>query len=293
MEWWAMLGFGAGLGVLHAAIPSHWMPLAALARGLHWTTGKLVRTTLAIGLAHIVGTIALGVGVGALGHVALARYEETGQWAASAIVVALGLVFIARDLVGRRHDHAHCCGDPLHAHAAIHLHDARALAATTEPPSDPAARAPEGIERMSIASIFLAMLASPCLLLVPYYLEAARLGWAGIAGLSLVYVAVTLPVMVGLVVLAHAGIGRLRWALLDRHERALCGALLIIAAIAGRALHELSHAHGDHDHAHHAHDHDPVEDAHDAAGSGSGSGSDEHKGDDHAHGSHDHDHAAH
>ena len=65
-----MLSLLAGtfiLAFIHALIPNHWLPLVAVARAEHWKRRELNTITLIAAIAHVFGTIALGIVLGLIG----------------------------------------------------------------------------------------------------------------------------------------------------------------------------------------------------------------------------------
>ena len=50
-----------GVGVLHTAVPDHWLPIALLARQRGWTRAETARAALQAGGGHVVTTLLLGV----------------------------------------------------------------------------------------------------------------------------------------------------------------------------------------------------------------------------------------
>ena len=59
---------GASVAIFHAILPDHWMPIALVARGQRWSTGRTTRVALWTGVGHVLGSIALGAVVIALGY---------------------------------------------------------------------------------------------------------------------------------------------------------------------------------------------------------------------------------
>ena len=55
------------LSILHALIPSHWLPVVAIGRKEEWAIGKVLRVTVLAGMAHVFSTMLIGVMLGLLG----------------------------------------------------------------------------------------------------------------------------------------------------------------------------------------------------------------------------------
>ena len=56
------------LSVLHALIPSHWLPLLTIAKANKWKTSETLMVTLYMGIAHVLSTILLGSLIAFLGN---------------------------------------------------------------------------------------------------------------------------------------------------------------------------------------------------------------------------------
>lgn len=163
----AFLLGGAGLAVLHALLPNHWMPVVALGAREGWGRVALSRTAVLVAVAHVASSVALGILVGALGMGLGALSESLLEYLGGAVLIAMGVwVWWSEG----------SCDDDC-----------------AKPAEQPR---PEG---GLVVGLSLSMFLSPCLELATYYLEAARWGWSGIAALSLIYLFVTVPLIAGLV----------------------------------------------------------------------------------------------
>ncbi len=189
------------LSLLHAMLPSHWIPFVAIGRGERWSTGETLFVTAVAGGAHIAGTILVGIVVGLVGIGFSSSYQFLMRVASPGILVLLGLVFIWNDL-RRTHPHKEVKGSP------------------------------SGSDKRSkstiIASLALAMFLSPCLEIEAYYFTVGGMGWSAIMWVSLVYMIVTMSGMLLLVYLGLHGLERLRWDYLELHEKRVTGVVLVI-----------------------------------------------------------------
>jgi hypothetical protein len=188
------------LSAIHAFIPNHWIPLVAIGRAEGWTRSETLATTAIAGLAHVTSTILIGVVAGLLGQELSTRYAAVTAVVAPSILIGLGALYLALDVAGRRRHH----------HALEAKERKRSLS------------------RFSlVASLCIGMFFSPCLEIEAYYFAAGALGWQGIATVSLVYLVVTVAGMVALVDLGLRGAARIRSYLLEHHDRAATGLLLV------------------------------------------------------------------
>jgi hypothetical protein len=76
----------AVVGVLHTAVPDHWVPITLMARQRGWTKGETARAALQAGTGHVVTTLILGLLVWAAG---LAFATRFGQWVDAVTSLAL------------------------------------------------------------------------------------------------------------------------------------------------------------------------------------------------------------
>ncbi len=52
------------LGIIHALIPNHWLPVVAIARSEKWEKSELMFVAAITASAHVLGTVILGVTLG-------------------------------------------------------------------------------------------------------------------------------------------------------------------------------------------------------------------------------------
>jgi nickel/cobalt exporter len=186
------------LSLLHAAIPNHWAPVLAVARAERWPLRRAVGVTLVAGLAHVLSTVLLGLGLGLLGWRLSARFSQFAAVAAPALLVVIGLLYAFSG-----HGHRHLELVPVRPRGRVVL----GLAAT----------------------MFLA----PCLEIQTFFLAAGTHGMATLALIMATYLFVSVGAMSALVAVAHTGLRRLNLTGLARHERRFTGAVLVLVGVAG------------------------------------------------------------
>jgi hypothetical protein len=196
------------LSLLHATVPSHWLPLVLVARSERWPRAKALGGTALAGFAHTLSTILIGVLVGLFGKRLAAEHGELLRLGAPVLLALLGLVYLGLQVRERGHEHAHEHGV-----------------------------SPEALRGRSgwglLAALTGAMFLSPCLEIEPYFFFAGAQGWPGIATVSLLYLVVSVAGMVALVALGLAGLSRLELRWLDHYEMGVVGlAFLALAAVA-------------------------------------------------------------
>ncbi len=188
------------LSLLHALIPNHWAPVLAVARAERWTLGRVVGVTVAAGLAHVAGTVALGVGLGLVGWRLSARFTQFAEVVAPVLLIGLGVAYA---LSGRGHTHPD--------------------------PSPVAPRRPGRVVMGLAATMFLA----PCLEIQTFFLATGARGPLTLALVAAAYLLVTVAAMTALVAAAYGGLRHLRLSFLTRHERQLTGLVLVLVGVAG------------------------------------------------------------
>lgn len=193
------------LSLVHAAIPSHWLPLVLVARTERWGRGETLGATALAGFAHTLSTLLIGVAVGLFGRGLAERHPELLRLGTPVVLALVGLVYLGaewRERGRHHHDHGVTPG------------------------------AVEGRSRAGmLVALSTAMFFSPCLEIEAYFFVAGAQGWMGIATVSLVYLVVTVLGMVMLVALGLAGLARLNLAFLDHHEKGVVGATMLLLAL--------------------------------------------------------------
>ncbi|RSK45452.1 hypothetical protein [Hymenobacter rigui] len=189
------------LSLLHAAIPNHWAPVLAVARAERWSLRRAVGVTLVAGLAHVLSTVLLGLGLGWLGWRLSTRFSQVAGVAAPSLLVIIGLLY--------------AFSGPGHTHPA---------------PAPVPAQRPRGRIVLGLAAT---MFLAPCLEIQTFFLAAGTQGTAALALIMATYLVVSVGAMSALVAAAYSGIRRLNLAGLARHERRFTGAVLVLVGVAG------------------------------------------------------------
>ncbi len=198
----ALLAGTALLSVFHALIPSHWLPVIAVARREHWATRQTLSVTLLAGAAHVLSTVLLGAIFAAIGGTLAKQAEGLTALFAPVILTGMGLFYIYQH----------------YYHHHFHLHQQRTH---------------WGL----VASLALAMFLSPCLEIEGFFLVAGQFGWSFVALLALVYGLVTVAGMVLWVWLALHGLHRLNWHRWEHNAGIITGVTLIASGLLMLVLH--------------------------------------------------------
>lgn len=196
----SLLGAGFVTALLHAALPTHWLPFVLVGRAQRWDLKRVLGATVAAGLAHIATTAAVG-----------------------GLIVAAGLA-IDPLLAGQL---PHLSAVLLFMFGAFYL--AKALVRRPAPVGGPPLELAEpGVSHAAAFWGLVAMMAvSPGEVLLPIYLSQASQGLGVLVALTVAFAAGTVAGMAGFTLLARAGWSILRLERWARYEGAVLGLALI------------------------------------------------------------------
>jgi hypothetical protein len=186
------------LSVVHASIPNHWIPLVLISRAERWSKIETLSLTFIVSSLHVLSTVLIGIAIGMIGYRVSTAYGFVMGLVAPLVLILLGLFYLLLDF---RRSHSHI--------------DAEVLISKRSKPA-------------IVFSLGVAMFFSPCIEIEAYYLTAGKLGWSGIAAISIVYFFVTVVGMLLFVYLGIRGIERIKWRVIEEHEKGVVGAVLII-----------------------------------------------------------------
>jgi hypothetical protein len=218
----ALLAASAGVGVGHAILPDHWVPLAVMGRARRYPLTKVARLSGLAGLAHVLLSVILGGVIIAVGL----QFRSTVQSAQDAIIgcllIATGLGFTVLELIGRGHSH-----DPAgHEHA--HDHGRRRHDPHGDDHPHEYAHERRGIRGLAAVMVPFGAAASPDLTILPVFLAAATAGVATAIGSLVIFAAVTIGTIVGLTLAATTGGYQIRGQWLDRWGNAVTAVVLVV-----------------------------------------------------------------
>ena len=220
------------VGAVHTILgPDHYVPFAAMARAGDWSLGKTLRVTAACGLAHVAGSVGIGLVGLALG-VAVMRLEtiesirgEIAAWLMIGFGLATmtwGLVRAARSHHPHAHVHAHADGT-VHAHP--HTHDPAHLHVHEPKPSSAG-----GL--WSPWMLFLLFAFGPCEPLIPLLMyPSAKANWSTAAAVVIAFTVATVAVMSVAVVVLRGGASFMPSTGLHRYAHALAGAAILACGV--------------------------------------------------------------
>ncbi len=220
----ALLLAAAGVGVGHAILPDHWLPLAVMGRTRRYPGSRVAGLATLAGLTHVLVSIVLGTVIVAVGLQFRSQVKGAEDAIVGSILLATAVGFVVAELTGHGH-HPH--GEHDHSRSRVdhpHSHD-----------DHTSARPPGGLAGMLVA---FGAAASPDLTILPVFLAATAAGAATAIASVVVFAAATIAAIVTLTLIAYAGGLQFkgdwleRWGnLITAATLALIGALVLTGVI--------------------------------------------------------------
>ena len=199
----ALLTGSLTLSLLHALIPSHWLPFITIGKTEHWSQRQTLMVTALAGLSHTLSTTLLGILVSLAGWQLADSYHDLSERAIPLLLLSLGLWYLMQHL---RHHHVH---DHLDVNAVQKKRSFGAL----------------------LFSLVIAMFLSPCLEIEAYFLSAGAKGWPAVLTVALIYNAITLSGMLLMVFLGRHGLQRVDAHWFEHRENLITGLTLVGLAV--------------------------------------------------------------
>ena len=210
----ALVVAAAGVGLGHAILPDHWVPLGVLSRTHRYPLSRVARLAGLAGVAHVLVSLVIGAVIVIVGLQLRSTVEHVQNAIVGGLLIATGLGFALLEATGHGHSHAHDHShghDDGHGHSHDHEHE-----------HEHAGRG-RGAFMVSFGAA-----ASPDLTILPVFLAATTAG-AGAAIASLVaFAAVTITTIVALTLLATVGGYGLRSHWLERWGNAFTALVLVV-----------------------------------------------------------------
>ncbi|MGO9751285.1 MAG: hypothetical protein ACLP8S_06725 [Solirubrobacteraceae bacterium] len=257
----AILAASVGVGLGHAILPDHWVPLAVLGRTRRYPLSKIARLSGLAGVAHVLLSIVLGAVTIAIGLQFRSSVQSAQDTIVGGLLLLTGVGFIAVELLGRGHHHGpsghtHAPGDHSHDHHSHdhHSHDhgvqshdrgGHGVASGShshplkhhahEPhPHEPhphehgGAAAGRRWRRASAVMVPFGAAASPDLTILPVFLAAAAAGVATAVSSVMLFAAATIGTIVTLTLVAAVGGYQLKGEWLERWGNSITAVVLVI-----------------------------------------------------------------
>jgi nickel/cobalt exporter len=225
----ALFAAAAGVGIGHAVLPDHWVPLAVLGRARRYPLSKIARLSGLAGVAHVLLSIVLGALIIVVGVQFRSSVSSAQDTIIGCLLIATGLGFGVLQATGHGHHHDHeheHDHDHEHDHAHDHGHPAEHAGGHHHRHADPDAG--HGISRLAAIMVPFGAAASPDLTILPVFLAATTVGVATAVGSVVIFGAVTIATIVGLTLGAAKGGYQIQGDWLDRWGNALTAAVLVV-----------------------------------------------------------------
>lgn len=213
----------ASVAVLHSILPDHWVPLAVVARTQRWSLLRVARVSTLASAGHVLTSVVLGGVIAVVGLQFQRAIDVQQGHIVGGVLVLTGLGFLVWGLTGHGHghDHEHNHGQP-HEQSDDHEDGTMVEMTSTE---QPLAR------RLAAIAVPFGVAASPDLTILPVALAASAVGGVTVAGVLIVFVAVTMATFVGLTVLATIAGYRMKGEWLERNATTITALVLIAIGV--------------------------------------------------------------
>ena len=195
------------LAIVHALIPNHWLPLVAVARAEHWNQRDVTSVTFLAALAHVTGTVILGLVLGLIGKELVEKYGGIIAVVSSVLLIVFGLIYFTVNL-------------PHHHHS-----EQKDVAAFKRS------------KRKWIFIFIIMMFLSPCLEVESLFLSAGVYGMSTVTLMAVIYAVVSICGILLLVNLGYRGVNLLPAEFIEHNEKRISGAVLILVGIVSFFLH--------------------------------------------------------
>jgi hypothetical protein len=207
----ALLLAAGGVGLGHAVLPDHWLPLAVVGRTRRYPLGRVARLSALAGFAHVLVSIVLGGVIVAVGLQFRGSVENAQSTIVGSLLIGTGILLAALEATAHRHGHAHA-----HSHSNGH--------------GDGDGHSHPGSRPRSLIPFLISFgaAASPDLTILPVFLAATAAGVGAAIGSLVVFSAVTVATFVVLTLAAMVGGHQLRGAWLEKRGNILTAGLLLV-----------------------------------------------------------------
>ena len=201
---------GLTVAVLHASLPTHWLPFVLASRTQKWNYRKTFSILMIAGLGHIITTTLIGAGVVWFGIKLGENFGRILVSVATASVFLFGLYNLVQHFRGYHHSHCH--------NHHPHHHDLEFKKTASD--------------GWAILSLLSLLTFSPCESFLPVYVSAWPLGWTGFVVLSVVLGVGTLAAMTFYMTAMYFGAMKLKLHWLEDNEKLIFGIMLLFLAAA-------------------------------------------------------------
>ncbi|MEP7196469.1 MAG: hypothetical protein ABI851_08105 [Saprospiraceae bacterium] len=145
------------VSILHALIPSHWIPLLSISKTYNWTKRETMWMSFYLSCAHVLSSLIIGLILGFIGVSLKNNYEAIFHWLSPIVLIGFGIFFLWRH----------------HTHHHFHVDD--------ELMQEPIRK------RQLFLSLMMFMILSPCLEITGFFFGAGSYGYFNVFMIGLVY----------------------------------------------------------------------------------------------------------
>ena len=225
----ALLILAAGtVAILHSILPDHWVPLAVVARAERWSIGRVARLSALASVGHVLTSVILGGVIAVVGLQFQRQIDVQQGRLVGSVLIVTGLAFLVWGLTGHGHHHDHDEYSPT-------THTATTATIAEDHATEQRTAGPQQTRAKRIAAIVVpfGIAASPDLTILPVALAASAVSGLTVAGVLVVFAAVTIATFVGLTVLATLAGYQIKGEWLERNATTITALVLIaIGAVA-------------------------------------------------------------
>jgi nickel/cobalt transporter (NicO) family protein len=187
------------IALMHALIPNHWLPLVAVAKAEGWKNNSLFRIALLSSLAHVIGTVLLGILLGKLSNELATQFETYVHGFGAVALILFGIYYF---FSGHKH--------PVNGKAVTEVKNSQ----------------------LRWAFLFSTMMFfSPCLEVQSLFISAGVYGMNYTLLMAGVYSVISITGIVLLVVLSFRGIKLIDTHFLEHYEKQITGSILMAVGV--------------------------------------------------------------
>lgn len=211
--------------------PDHYLPFIMIGRARNWSAFKTSMLTLACGFGHVLSSIILALVAIFFGSLLtkIEWIEQSRGELAAWMLIAFGFFYmvwgIKKAYKNREHAHTHEHGDG-HAHTHLHTHHNKHSHFHIE-----------GKKKITPWVLFIIFVLGPCEPMIPLLMAPASQGSvSGVIWVAVIFSAVTLITMLGLVLSSLYGLKRISFKGMEKYSHAFAGASIFCCGLAMQFL---------------------------------------------------------
>lgn len=204
------------IGAIHTILgPDHYLPFVAMSKAGGWTARKTLGITVACGLGHVAGSVAIGV-AGLLLGIAVMQLETLEGFRgdlAAWLLIGFGIAYAAWGVMRAWRDIPH-----------DHIHARSRVADSTDVVAPAAVWAPW--------TAFLVFVFGPCEPLIPLLMyPAAKASYGAVAAVAAAFALATVGTMVAAVMAMRYGLSFVQVPAVGRFGHALAGLAILMCGV--------------------------------------------------------------